>query len=158
MFGVRREQGRLAELALEPLAGTTVMIGHLVACYGAADRYLGMFAATLGEPGLAEQHFERAMEQNKRMGASTWLAHTGYEYERFLLRRGHGCATARRPCSVRPPAWPSRSAWKDCSERSACSACSPDAILAAARKANVPADVVVGVSAGTPQFSDRLRD
>jgi DNA-binding CsgD family transcriptional regulator/tetratricopeptide (TPR) repeat protein len=73
---------------LEPLAGTTVMISHLVACYGAADRYLGMLAATLGEPGLAEEHFERAMEQNKRMGASTWLAHTGYEYGRFLLRRG----------------------------------------------------------------------
>jgi hypothetical protein len=35
---------------------------------------------------------------------------------------------------------------------------SPDAILAAARRANVPADVVVEVSAGTPQFSDRLRD
>ena len=35
---------------------------------------------------------------------------------------------------------------------------SPDAILAAARKANVPADVVVEVSAGTPQFSNRLRD
>ena len=34
---------------------------------------------------------------------------------------------------------------------------SPDAILAAARKANVPADVVE-VSAGTPQFSNRLRD
>ena len=35
---------------------------------------------------------------------------------------------------------------------------SPDAILAAARKANVPADEVVEVGAGTPQFSDRLRD
>jgi Protein of unknown function (DUF4242) len=35
---------------------------------------------------------------------------------------------------------------------------SPDAILAAARKANVPADVVVEVGAATPQFSDRLRD
>ena len=35
---------------------------------------------------------------------------------------------------------------------------SPDAILAAARRANVPADVVVEVSAATPQFSDRLRD
>jgi hypothetical protein len=35
---------------------------------------------------------------------------------------------------------------------------SPDAILAAARRANVPADVVVEVSAVTPQFSDRLRD
>jgi DNA-binding CsgD family transcriptional regulator/tetratricopeptide (TPR) repeat protein len=75
---------------LEPLAGSTVMIGHLVACYGAADRYLGMLAATLGESGLAEEHFERSMEQNKRMGASTWLAHTGYEYGRFLLRKGPG--------------------------------------------------------------------
>jgi uncharacterized protein DUF4242 len=35
---------------------------------------------------------------------------------------------------------------------------SPDAILAAAEKANVPADVVVEVSAAVPQFSDRLRD
>jgi hypothetical protein len=35
---------------------------------------------------------------------------------------------------------------------------SPDAILAAAREANVPADVVVEVSAAVPQFSGRLRD
>jgi DNA-binding CsgD family transcriptional regulator/tetratricopeptide (TPR) repeat protein len=76
--------------ALEPLAGTNVMIGHLVACYGAADRYLGMLAATLREPGRAEEHFERAMEQNRRMGASTWMAHTGYEYGRFLLGQGPG--------------------------------------------------------------------
>ncbi len=75
---------------LEPLAGTNVMIGHLVACYGSADRYLGMLAATLREPGLAEQHFERAMEQNRRMGASTWVAHTAYEYGRFLLGQGRG--------------------------------------------------------------------
>jgi hypothetical protein len=35
---------------------------------------------------------------------------------------------------------------------------SPEAILAAARKANVPADAVVEVDAGTPQFANRLRD
>jgi len=75
---------------LEPLAGANVMIGHLVACYGAADRYLGMLAATLGEPERAEAHFERAMELNERMGASTWVAHTAYEYGRFLLGRGPG--------------------------------------------------------------------
>jgi Protein of unknown function (DUF4242) len=33
---------------------------------------------------------------------------------------------------------------------------SPDAILAAARKANVPADEIVEVGALTPEFSDRL--
>ena len=75
---------------LEPLAGANVMVGHLVACYGAADRYLGMLAATLGEPGRAEEHFELALEQNRRMGASSWVAHTGYEYGRFLLGRGRG--------------------------------------------------------------------
>jgi hypothetical protein len=35
---------------------------------------------------------------------------------------------------------------------------SPDAILAAARRANGPADVIVEVGPGTPQLSDRLRD
>jgi DNA-binding CsgD family transcriptional regulator len=80
----------IAYPALAPLAGTNVMIGHLVACYGAADRYLGMLAATLGEPERAEQHFERAMEQNKRMGAATWVAHTAYEHGRFLLGQGRG--------------------------------------------------------------------
>jgi hypothetical protein len=33
---------------------------------------------------------------------------------------------------------------------------SPEAILEAARKANVPADVIVEVDAATPMFSDRL--
>jgi DNA-binding CsgD family transcriptional regulator len=69
---------------LEPFAGTNVMIGHLVACYGSADRYLGMLAATLGEPERAEAHFERAMRMNREMGASTWLAHTAYQYGRLL--------------------------------------------------------------------------
>ena len=42
---------------LEPLAGANVMIGHLVGYYGAADRYLGMLAATLGEYATAERAF-----------------------------------------------------------------------------------------------------
>jgi DNA-binding CsgD family transcriptional regulator/tetratricopeptide (TPR) repeat protein len=75
---------------LEPLAGDNVMIGHLVACYGAADRYLGMLAATLGEAERAEEHFERALELNGRMGVPTWMAHTAYEYARLLLAGGRG--------------------------------------------------------------------
>jgi DNA-binding CsgD family transcriptional regulator len=70
---------------LEPFTGCNVMIGHLVACYGSADRYLGMLAATLGERDRAEEHFELAMTMNREMGASTWLAHTAYQYGRFLL-------------------------------------------------------------------------
>jgi DNA-binding CsgD family transcriptional regulator/tetratricopeptide (TPR) repeat protein len=78
---------------LAPHAGTNVMIGHLVACYGSADRHLGMLAATLGEWERAETHFARAMELNRRMRARTWVAHTAYEYGRLLLDRGPG----RRP-------------------------------------------------------------
>ncbi len=81
---------------LAPLAGTNLMIGHLVSCYGAADRYLGMLAAVLGDADRAGEHFERGLELNRRMGAATWLAHTAYEYARFLLtgRRHHGRAQA----------------------------------------------------------------
>jgi DNA-binding CsgD family transcriptional regulator/tetratricopeptide (TPR) repeat protein len=75
---------------LEPLTGATVMIGHLVACYGAADRYLGMLAATLGEPARAERHFELALELNRGMETPTWVAHTAFEYARFLLGQGRG--------------------------------------------------------------------
>jgi DNA-binding CsgD family transcriptional regulator/tetratricopeptide (TPR) repeat protein len=75
---------------LEPFAGANVMIGHLVGCYGAADRYLGMLATTLGEWERAEQHFERAMELNRQMGSATWLAHTAYEYAHLLLTRPSG--------------------------------------------------------------------
>jgi hypothetical protein len=35
---------------------------------------------------------------------------------------------------------------------------SPEAIVAAARRANVPADAVVEVGAGTPEFANRLQD
>ena len=35
---------------LAPFGHGNVMIGHLVSCYGAADRYLGMLAATLANP------------------------------------------------------------------------------------------------------------
>ena len=73
---------------LEPLAGEVVMIGHLVACYGAADRYLGMLAATLHEWDRAEAHFERATEINRRTGMSTWLGHTLYQNARARLARG----------------------------------------------------------------------
>jgi DNA-binding CsgD family transcriptional regulator len=75
---------------LEPLTGTNVMIGHGVSCYGAADRYLGMLASTLGNWERAYAHFEQAIELNRRMGARTWLAHTDYQYARALIASGRG--------------------------------------------------------------------
>ena len=83
---------------LEPLAGTNVMIGHLVACYGAADRYLGMLAATLGEWDRAEEHFARATALNRRMGMLTWLGHTLYEHARARLARAATPRAPRRCC------------------------------------------------------------
>ncbi len=74
--------------ALAGLAGSNVMIGHGVACYGSVDRYLGMLAATLGEHETARGHFEAALELDRRMGARTWLAHTAYEFARLLQREG----------------------------------------------------------------------
>ena len=75
---------------LEPYVESNIVIGHLVSCYGAAGRYLGMLASVLGEPDRAETHFEQALELNRRMEASTWVAHTAYEYARTLLRHRPG--------------------------------------------------------------------
>ncbi len=75
---------------LAAYAGSNVMIGHLVACYGAMDRYLGMTAAVLGEWERAEEHFHAALALNTRLGARTWLAHTAFWYARMLLARNGG--------------------------------------------------------------------
>jgi DNA-binding CsgD family transcriptional regulator len=83
--------GELAALVypeLAPLRGGNVVIGHGVACYGAADRYLGMLAAALGEPDLALEHFDDALAFNRAMGATTWVAHTLYASARTLRMRG----------------------------------------------------------------------
>jgi DNA-binding CsgD family transcriptional regulator len=73
---------------LAPLAGANIQIGHLVACYGSADRCLGVLASTLGEWERAEGHFEAALALNRTLRARTWVAHTAYAYGRMLLRRG----------------------------------------------------------------------
>jgi DNA-binding CsgD family transcriptional regulator/tetratricopeptide (TPR) repeat protein len=75
---------------LEPHAEANILIGHLVSCYGAAGRYLGMLASLLGDADRAEAHFEQALELNRRMEAWTWVAHTAYEYARTLLRHRPG--------------------------------------------------------------------
>jgi DNA-binding CsgD family transcriptional regulator/tetratricopeptide (TPR) repeat protein len=88
----------LAELVypeLAPLSGGTVVVGHGVSCYGAADRFLGLLASTLGDHQGAEAHFEQALEINRRMGAATWTAHTLYGYGRTLRMRGRPEDAAR---------------------------------------------------------------
>ncbi len=94
---------QLAEMLyheLAPLAGGNVAIGQGVACYGAADRYLGLLAATLHEYERAINHFERALQLNREMGASTWVAHTLYAYGRTLLMRGTAEDVEQAPALV----------------------------------------------------------
>jgi DNA-binding CsgD family transcriptional regulator len=73
---------------LAAYAGSNVMVGHLVSCYGAIDRYLGTTATVLGEWDTAEAWFQSALALNTQLGARTWLAHTAYAYARMLLARG----------------------------------------------------------------------
>jgi class 3 adenylate cyclase/DNA-binding SARP family transcriptional activator/DNA-binding CsgD family transcriptional regulator/tetratricopeptide (TPR) repeat protein len=80
-----REVAALVYPELTPFGGTNVMIGSGVIFCGAADRYLGMLAATLGDVDAAEGHFAAALRLNRDIGAITWLAHTCYEYARMLM-------------------------------------------------------------------------
>ena len=66
----------------------TITAGIVTVCYGAASRYLGMLAVTLGDFDKAEAHFEHALELNERMRARPWLAHAKAEYALLLRRRG----------------------------------------------------------------------
>ena len=90
---------RLVYRELAPHAGTNVMIGVGVTCYGAADRYLGMLAAVLGDADAAESHLCTAMAINRRMGAATWIARTAYEHARILLVGGD--TAVRAPALLR---------------------------------------------------------
>jgi DNA-binding CsgD family transcriptional regulator len=81
-----RRAARLYEL-LQPYAGRVIVVGGAVLCYGAADRYLGLLAGTLGRWADAEAHFIRAIELNARITARPYVAHTRYELARMLLVR-----------------------------------------------------------------------
>jgi len=72
--------------ALSPYAGYAVVASEW-ASVGAASRFLGQLAATMGRWQEAESHFEQALAMNARMGAKPWLAHTQFQYARMLLAR-----------------------------------------------------------------------
>jgi tetratricopeptide (TPR) repeat protein len=82
----------------------TITAGIVTVCYGAASRYLGMLAATLGEFDKAEAHFEHALEMNTAIGARPWLAHTKAEYALLLRRRG-GKGALERAEALANEAW-----------------------------------------------------
>ena len=143
---------------LEPLAGANVMIGHLVACYGAADRYLGMLAATLGEASAP-----RSTSSGRSSSTGGWARRPGSPTRAYEYARCCSGATAPRE-RARPRAArrggrrsPSGSAWRRCSA-------DPGARVRAAerRAARRPlaprgADPAASSRAGPQQPRDRRR-
>lgn len=66
-------------------SGRFVVIGYGIACLGSADRYLGLLCATLGQREAAARHFERAIEQNRRLAAGLPLAYSLFDYGRLAF-------------------------------------------------------------------------
>jgi hypothetical protein len=81
---------RAAELEqlMRPYAGRIVVSGEAWTCYGAADRSLGLLAATRRHWDEAETYFRHALERNTILGSPPWLAQTRLGYAQMLLRRG----------------------------------------------------------------------
>ena len=81
---------------MRPYAGRIVVVGAPAqACWGPVDHYLGMLAAQSSVYDAAADHFEAALELNRRLGSACLLAETRCEYGRMLShQRGTGDATA----------------------------------------------------------------
>ena len=103
LLGDAETAARLYEL-MSVYQHMTITAGIVTVCYGAASRYLGMLAATLGEFDRAEAHFEHALDMNARIGARPWLAHTKAEYALLLRRRG-GKGVSERAEVLANEAW-----------------------------------------------------
>jgi DNA-binding CsgD family transcriptional regulator len=78
---------------LAEYAGMNLLAGQFVAVFGSADRYLGAIDSVLGAP-TADDHFERALEMDRRMGAVTHQVETLVAWGEHAARRG-GAGTAR---------------------------------------------------------------
>ena len=78
---------RLYELLL-PRDGLCILGGRGVYFRGAAARYLGLLAATLGRTEAAVRHHEDALETNARAEAPPWIARSLLDLAAALLARG----------------------------------------------------------------------
>jgi tetratricopeptide (TPR) repeat protein len=84
-----------------PYGARAVVTGPAIACLGSAARYLGMLAAAVGRTNEAVRHFEEAVEQNTRMGAQPYLAHTYHEFGELLAGFDDSAARARADVLLR---------------------------------------------------------
>jgi tetratricopeptide (TPR) repeat protein len=74
---------------LLPFADRLVHTGAAF-CGGSVERSLGLLAQTASRHDEAAAHFERAIAENARIGATAWAAHARHDYARTLL----ACARA----------------------------------------------------------------
>jgi predicted ATPase len=83
------QHARILYEFLRPYAEQSIVVGQVgaVVHLGAATRYLGLLASTMGRWEEAEQHFADAVAKNALMGARPWVAYTQYEYAQMLLAR-----------------------------------------------------------------------
>jgi predicted ATPase len=84
VVGDTRRAAPLYDILL-PHAEQVVVAGVASACTGAVARPLGRLAATLGRWREAEQHFERALAMNRRLGGRPFVARTQYELAAMLV-------------------------------------------------------------------------
>src|ERR1019366_2276847 len=85
--------------------GANIVVGHLVSCFGAADRQLGMLATVLGEWELADRHFAAPppVDPEPRRGRRARPSRRPPEWlSAAAVGRWPVGARARRPAAGRP--------------------------------------------------------
>jgi tetratricopeptide (TPR) repeat protein len=87
LLGDRRLAQRFYDL-LAAREGLCIIGGRGVYFRGAATRYLGLLAATLGRDEDAVRHLEAALQTNTRAQSPPWIARCQLELGRALLTRG----------------------------------------------------------------------
>jgi hypothetical protein len=81
--------------ALLPFAGRAAVAAGAVMCAGSVSRYLGGLAALSGQAAAAEEHFQAAIAEHRRLGARPLLARTLHEHAQLLAGRAAGSDLAR---------------------------------------------------------------
>ena len=73
----------------KPLAGTNVVTGSGLQCFGRAERYLGMLSLILGDFEAAEDYLGTALEADSAGGSSLWANESRLWLSRVRRAQGH---------------------------------------------------------------------
>jgi hypothetical protein len=81
------ERARELHAVLLPYRDRMVQVTQ-AACFGSAERFLGLLAATFGDVDAASEHFEAALALNADRGVLPLIPFIRVEYAQRLLARG----------------------------------------------------------------------